>query len=93
MPTQRLPIRLFSVFLVFAFFLFFLARGQLHENDCPKDDNTAYNLHRRFGFLQEERAANAKMLEELQALKAQLGEKVAVTASAEPSDQTDEKED
>ena len=43
--------------------------------------------------IEEERAANAKMLEELQALKAQLGEKVAVTASAEPSDQTDEKED
>lgn len=43
--------------------------------------------------IEEERAANAKMLEELQALKAQLGEKVAVTASAEPSDQTDEKEE
>lgn len=43
--------------------------------------------------IEEERAANAKMLEELQALKAQLGEKVAVTASAEPCDPTDEKED
>ncbi len=43
--------------------------------------------------IEEERAANAKMLEELQALKAQLGEKVGATASAEPSDQTDEKED
>ena len=43
--------------------------------------------------IEEERAANAKMLEELQALKAQLGEKVAVTASAEPCDPTHEKED
>lgn len=43
--------------------------------------------------IEEERAANAKMLEELQALKAQLGEKVAVTASAEPSEQTDDKEE
>lgn len=43
--------------------------------------------------IEEERAANAKMLEELQALKAQLGEKVAVTASAEPCDPTDEKEE
>ncbi len=40
--------------------------------------------------IEEERAANAKMLEELQALKAQLGEKVAVTASAEPANQTEE---
>ena len=43
--------------------------------------------------IEEERAANAKMLEELQALKAQLGEKVAVTASAEPCEQTDDKEE
>ena len=43
--------------------------------------------------IEEERAANAKMLEELQALKAQLGEKVAVTASAESANQTDDKEE